>query len=134
MAHAATIVPAESDLLCEGCGYMLNGLPGGGNCPECGRPIHQSIGTHRGYTEFEIEPTLQTFLRTTVGVLFRPTRFYRTLTTRGDEVLARRFALYHWLLTALMVGIAAQIHLAHLAGRAGNPGPWREPWRGSSWL
>ena len=29
---------------CDGCGYDLRGRPGGGVCPECGRPIPRRVG------------------------------------------------------------------------------------------
>ena len=41
------MVPAESDILCEGCGYTLNGLPEDGRCPECGKPVAESIDAAR---------------------------------------------------------------------------------------
>ncbi|QYK46965.1 MAG: hypothetical protein KF838_09230 [Phycisphaeraceae bacterium] len=33
----------EFTLLCERCGYVLEGLDHGGNCPECGKPIAESL-------------------------------------------------------------------------------------------
>ncbi|WP_428937524.1 hypothetical protein [Fontivita pretiosa] len=41
----ATLVPDQSDLVCEGCGYALTALARQGNCPECGKPITESIGS-----------------------------------------------------------------------------------------
>lgn len=44
--------PSEFDLLCEQCGYRLEGLEGlgaEGVCPECGRPVAESLpGRRRG--------------------------------------------------------------------------------------
>ena len=31
------------DRKCTGCGYNLRGLPGTGACPECGRPVLDSL-------------------------------------------------------------------------------------------
>lgn len=33
----------ETDLSCSKCSYNLKGLQSGGNCPECGQPIEQTI-------------------------------------------------------------------------------------------
>src|SRR4051812_49598289 len=55
MTRVAPIVPAESDLLCEACGYTLNGLPEDSNCPECGKPIRESIGSERQVPRWERE-------------------------------------------------------------------------------
>ncbi len=49
--------PAESDLLCEFCGYILNGLQATqGNCPECGKPTADSVEPgHRVDSPIETE-------------------------------------------------------------------------------
>jgi hypothetical protein len=130
MTQAVTVIPAESDLLCEGCGYTLSGLPQSGNCPECGRPIVQSLGTHRQYTEFEASPSVRTFLRTSWRVLMRPTQFYRTLITRTSSAKARRFHEWHGTAAALLFGIAAHVHIAALSGLS-----WEAAFRGRwQWL
>lgn len=43
-----TVPPVKQfDLLCENCGYVLSGLDRDGACPECGRPIAQSLPSAR---------------------------------------------------------------------------------------
>src|SRR5829696_5597434 len=83
VTRVAPVIPAENDLLCEGCGYTISGLPESSNCPECGKPIAESIGTQRRLPAFE-QPggrTIWNFLATSATALFRPTHFYRTLAT-----------------------------------------------------
>jgi len=41
------MVPAENDLLCEGCGYTLNGLPDDGRCPELTDAVDLAVGVYR---------------------------------------------------------------------------------------
>jgi hypothetical protein len=111
MARVATIVPDETDLLCEGCGYTLNGLPRTGNCPECGKPISQSVGIHRSFSEFESHPSLATLIHTTCRVLLHPRSFYSELATRGNTGEAVRFAQFHRLLASAFFALAAAGHL-----------------------
>lgn len=40
----------DHTLLCERCGYIIEGLPETGACPECGRPIAESLPERRDLT------------------------------------------------------------------------------------
>ena len=156
MPSGATI-PAETDVLCEHCGYVLNGLPPGSNCPECGRPAADSDPALRTPTAWEKSAgnapatagasasggasgsgdasgsggalaSGSAFLTTTAAVLFRPTRFYRTLATRTDTPLSAVFAQIHWAAAALLFGLAAYAHAQWFVfgepGSALNPLKW----------
>ncbi len=113
---AARIAPAEGDLLCESCGYVLNGLPTDSRCPECGNLIEPSLGAHRRPPAWElahgIGAKLAAFGATSLLVLFRPTRFFRTLATREPLPPALKLARIHWAFTALAFGLAAYGHMA----------------------
>ena len=107
---AATAVSA-ADILCESCGYTLNGLPAGGNCPECGTPVAQSTtGSGRVLPLWE---TQRRFWQTSWQVIAQTSHFYRTLLTRVDDDrrrLAYLFAVRHWLLAGLLVALASCLH------------------------
>ena len=111
MPRVAPVVPAETDILCEKCGYTLNGLPESGNCPECGQPIAASTNESlREPATWEVNHTWQSFIATTISVLFRPTQFFRTVTTRTDIPPAKQFAEWHWVLASLLFASTAYFH------------------------
>jgi hypothetical protein len=108
MTRVAPIPPAETDLLCEFCGYTLNGLDRGGNCPECGMPIAASVASRREPPLWERRPG--TFFATSADVIFQPTKFFSRMTARGDNQRAQSFAVRHWLAVSVLFGIAGAMH------------------------
>jgi hypothetical protein len=109
----ATAVPDESHWLCEGCGYVLEGLPPGVRCPECGKPTSESAGDLRAQPLWERPQDagiFQRFAITTAQVLSGPSHFYRSLATRGSRERSAAFARIHWTIASILFGIAAWIH------------------------
>ena len=132
MSRVAPVVPADDDILCEGCGYTLNGLPESGNCPECGTPIASSTFEDRREPPAWEQPQfslVRRFTRTTADVLVRPTRFFRTLPTRVASPAAKRFAVIHWWIAGALFALAAMGHAAwywfDVLLRRGTTVPWQ---------
>jgi hypothetical protein len=124
MARLAPRVPEMADVLCEACGYVLNGLPPTSRCPECGKPITESIGDNRIAPPWETSRAgADGFLRTTFDLILHPTFFYRTLAVRGSLEAARRFARIHWWIAAALFALAAATH-AFWYWFMLNPQPW----------
>jgi len=116
---AITNVPAESDWLCEGCGYTLNGLPTGGNCPECGKPTRESAADLRTLPIWEQEDTGSAphrFVITSLAVIFRPNSFYRSFATRGRREQSAQFASLHWAVASILFAVAAWVHMDWFLG------------------
>ena len=115
MARVAPRVPDLTDVLCERCGYVLNGLPDDGRCPECGKPIAESAGTNRLPTPWDAPPApgvgrAAGFVHTVRQVILRPKQFYRTFATRESLASARSFAQLNWWIAAGLFGIAGATH------------------------
>lgn len=110
-------VPEMHLPLCETCGYILAGLDVAHNCPECGRPIAQSQPCNRRsprWEETRSDLFSSLFWSTTAEILFHPARFFRALTTRQTSPRSRRFAHGHWIVSSLLLTLAADFHLASI--------------------
>lgn len=59
-------------LLCEGCGYVLDGSPRDGPCPECGRPVRDSLPECRPGTPWQQKRGAKTWEATLISMIIRP--------------------------------------------------------------
>lgn len=64
----------EYTLLCEKCGYVIEGLDTEGNCPECGKPIAESLPERRVGTPWQQSPGAGSLVRTWWMTLRHPLR------------------------------------------------------------
>jgi hypothetical protein len=112
--------------LCEGCGYALVGLRRDQTCPECGRPVVDSLDEAlRPGPAWEHRRELGCFRaawRTCWTALLRPRRLgasLRILDGRGDH---RRFAL--WVLALLIPGGVVGLWTGALVTNVFTARPW----------
>ena len=109
MANVAAALPADARLLCERCGYILDGLPAAANCPECGRPAAASRGGRRP-ARFEVRPSALSFVLTTLAIFFRPAKFFGGLSARQTRA-GIWFARLHRFLAAALLSAAVAGHM-----------------------
>lgn len=75
-------MPPASDqatLLCERCGYIIDGLPSSSNCPECGTPVAASFPETRAGSPWQQRPGLRSFITTNWLALRRPGPLFATI-------------------------------------------------------
>ena len=118
MSRSTASIPDDSAILCEGCGYIVSGLPEDSRCPECAKPIAESLASTRRPSLWEQDsgPAVTRFVKTTVQVIFTPTAFFRSLTPRGSLDRSRKFARVHVALATGLFGWAALIQFSWLGG------------------
>jgi hypothetical protein len=100
--------PSIDDLLCEGCGYNLAGLPSGGACPECGRSVRSSvIDNGRRGTPYEIDRKYRTTL---IQWIIAPTRSARAISV-DPHPSETRYAWVTLMLAACLAWPGVMLHL-----------------------
>ena len=111
MVSASANLPDETSILCESCGYTLDGLPGGANCPECGQPANDSLADDgRRKCAWEDRASISTFLATTLAIIIAPRRFFRQMLSRSRDRKAEYFGNWHIALQSLIFGATGGFH------------------------
>lgn len=81
-------------LLCERCGYVLDGSPRDGLCPECGRPVRDSLPEYRPGTPWQQKPSVKAWWQTNVLMMVRTRATFESLSVPVSErVLGRSLGL-----------------------------------------
>ncbi|MFK7883083.1 MAG: hypothetical protein AB8F26_02730 [Phycisphaerales bacterium] len=62
----------EYTLLCERCGYVIEGLPTAGACPECSKPIQESLPERREGSQWQRDPRITRFHHAMCSTLRHP--------------------------------------------------------------
>jgi hypothetical protein len=126
MPRVAPRVPELSEVLCSSCGYVLDGLPETGACPECGQPIAASVGADRvapAWESADLGSRGAGFVQTTTEIILRPAKFYRTFTARGPLDLAGKFARLHWWIAGGLFGLTGATHAVWFSYRISPHAP-----------
>lgn len=76
----------EYTLLCETCGYTLDGLPHAGSCPECGRAIASSLPEARAGTPWDLGPSFKSWLLTGWMVVRTPRATFDQAVVNTDRL------------------------------------------------
>ncbi|HEY0008869.1 MAG TPA: hypothetical protein VGB55_09110 [Tepidisphaeraceae bacterium] len=98
--------PAPNDVLCEACGYTLNGLSESGNCPECGTPVAfsttESPRRPPAWEQSGIRSGVARFSRTAAAVLLHPSSFGQTISVHQDVRRSKSLAWICLIVTAYL--------------------------------
>jgi hypothetical protein len=79
---------APHQLLCESCGYPLDGIDQSGSCPECGMPIAESLPDRRPGSPWQQRPGVKPLLATQLGMLLHPRAAWSTIRPVAHRALS----------------------------------------------
>ena len=115
----------EYTLLCERCGYVIEGLVRDANCPECGTPIAESLPERRAGSAWQQHPSPGALVRTSWHTLRHPRRTLSEL--RFDERKGLDLGAQYALLTGLWLtlSLSLPLFLIRILGLVGGSGEGR---------
>lgn len=106
----------EFTLLCERCGYVIEGIDEAGVCPECANPVRESMpALARPGTPWQNDPSVRTLFATLWAMIRRPgvTLSRARIDRRSGAMLTDRCALLAaciWVMPAFVCGLVYEIH------------------------
>lgn len=112
--------------LCETCGYGLAGLPESASCPECARPIRDSLPIARAGSPWQQGPGFVAWVRSSWSVVRHPRLFFRQIRIHPHRARSL-LALNLTLAAAAMVAPWTGTFIGDPARAARGLGGWREP-------
>src|SRR6187401_883590 len=122
--HAMDPAKDPSTLLCERCGYIIQGLAPPIACSECGLPIADSLPSARTGTPWQNCPGLIAWLRTNIALLRRTVAMFRIVRIEagsGATLLAANLLIASVIVIAPWSGILLDNPFRNLAwGRSGT--------------
>lgn len=107
----------EYTLLCERCGYIIEDLDQSLPCPECGKPIIESLPQRRVGTPWQQNPSFRSMAKTWLQTLRHPLKvldsisFEQTETTRLNQETIAAATLISLIFSTALCFILSLLHL-----------------------
>lgn len=123
----------EFELLCERCGYSIEGLPASTNCPECAEPVAASLPESRPGSAWQRSRGAAAWGRTVLDLLRRPGRTIRSVRIEAER--SARFRRVNVLLAAAILTVVPALTYAVQTVRHQAPYSVRDltwPWAESA--
>lgn len=99
-------------VLCETCGYDIEGLPDSATCSECGRPVTESRPERRVGSPYQKNPSSGFYLATGVATLLYPVRVFNRVRIERDS--SQRLLLSHIFVASVLLSVGPWLDLGRL--------------------
>lgn len=113
---------AASTLLCERCGYVIEGLDTTAACPECGRAVACSLPAARPGSAWQRGPSPASWIRTAYESLRRPNQLFESI--RIETRRARALLVVNLEMAAYLLSLRPAWWMTEQTVMAGVDGSW----------